>query len=91
MFSRYSFSQTSKHPRKGHDVFRTVHSNGLSTDQQRAAVRIHCDQIQNKEQHDFTGEVCDGLPALYSTEELSPWMSQSLMTGLKVTSRITHK
>ena len=74
--------------------FRTVRSNGLnglSTDQQRAAVRIDCDQTQNKELHDFTGEVFDGLPALYSTDEPSLWMSQSLMTGLKVTFRITCK
>ena len=83
--------QTSKHSRKGHDVLRTVRSNGLSADQQRAAVSIHCDQTQNKELHDFAGEVFVGLPALYSTDELSLWMSQSPMTGLKVTSRITRK
>ena len=51
--------------------FRTIRSNGLSTDQQRAAIRIHCDQTQNKELHDFTGEVFDGLLALYSTDEPS--------------------
>ena len=56
--------QTSKHSRKGHDVLRTVRSNGLSTDQQRAAVRIHCDQTQNKEPHDFAGEVFVGLPVV---------------------------
>ena len=49
--------------------FRVVRSNGLFTDQQRAAVRIHCDQTQNKELHDFTGEVFDGLPSVYSTDE----------------------
>ena len=83
--------QTSKHTRKGQDVSRTVRSNGLSTDQQRAAVRIHGDQTRNKELHDFTGEVFDGLLALYSTNEPSSWMSQSLMAGQKVTLHITRK
>ena len=58
---------------------------------ERAAVRIYCDETQNNEHQDFSGEVFLGLPALYSTDELSLWMSELLMVELKVTFRITRK
>ena len=50
-----------------------------------------CDQTQNKELRDFTGEVLVGLPALYSKDELSLWMTQSPMAELKIIFRITRK
>ena len=65
----------------------TVRLNPL--DEQRAAVRIHCDQTQNKEPRDFAGEVFVGLPVVVLTDELPLWMSQSPMTRLKMTFRIT--
>ena len=70
--------QTSKHLRNGHDVLRTVRS-------------TVCPLTSRGLPSGFiviTGEVFVGLPALYSTDELSLWMSQSPMTGLKVTSEL---
>ena len=56
--------QTRKHSRKGHDVLVLYVRTVCPLDQQRAAVRIHCDQTQNEEPHDFAGEVFVGLPAV---------------------------
>ena len=99
MFSWFSFfrstvkagQQTRKHSRKSHDVFRIVRSNGLSIGQQRAAARIYIIKPKTKKLHVFTGQVLDGLPAMYSTNEPSSLMSQLLMTGLNVTFCVTRK
>ena len=40
---------------------------------------------------DFSGEVFVGLPALYSTDELSLWMSELLIVELKVTFRSARR